>query len=44
MKLQILKKQHLAATPEARSCSSGAWLHSTLNLKSIFFFEKPGKV
>jgi len=55
MKSQILKKQHLTASPEARSRSSGAWLHCTvrvselihshctLNLKSIFFKKKTRK-
>jgi len=30
MKSQVLEKQHLAASPEAGNCNSGAWLHCTV--------------
>jgi len=30
MKPQVLEKQHLAASPEAGSCNSGAWLHCSV--------------
>jgi len=35
MKPQVLEKQHLAASPEAGSCNSGAWLHCSVNSEAL---------